>query len=300
MKLVKWSDQIEYLVKRKYPGSNAPPSLSTLSGRGSGGTDFEGYQKRINDIGAFKDELFKLSLDDVKTLYDVEYDKEIAATELKIKLEEQSRFFNLPKASADYEHWTKTAYWTLDEALALSFGKSPEIVTWDSLKAYINVSTFAKAYQKRRDLALRSKALNKLFDPIFPTLFISWANEFDIELPDELIESIKKKSGLAVNWFEEYKKIKQKYDDLVSNSDNSTSNNKVQLFKYESDLLKIQQLAISEFYLFRKNVDPKSNEVTEWIKNKGEELKINVSTNIAEALFTIIKPNDHNPKIKRG
>jgi hypothetical protein len=39
---------------------------------------------------------------------------------------EAPNFFNQPDAVADYDHWSKTAHWTLDEAIALSFGKAPE------------------------------------------------------------------------------------------------------------------------------------------------------------------------------
>jgi len=68
---------------------------------------------------------------------------------------------------------------------------------------------------------------------------------------------------------------------------------------YETDLLNIQKLAIKEFFYPRKRIDPKKEEVTEWLKNKGDELKINVSDNIADTIFTIIKPADHNPKKRR-
>lgn len=68
---------------------------------------------------------------------------------------------------------------------------------------------------------------------------------------------------------------------------------------YETDLLKIQQLAILEFFNPRRAVDAKKDEVTQWVKDKGNELNLNVSDNVAEAIFTIIKPQDHNPKIKR-
>lgn len=69
---------------------------------------------------------------------------------------------------------------------------------------------------------------------------------------------------------------------------------------YQTNLLKIQDLAIKHFYESRKPVDPKKSEVTEWIKNEASNLKISISDNIADAIFTIIKPDDHNPKIKRA
>lgn len=68
---------------------------------------------------------------------------------------------------------------------------------------------------------------------------------------------------------------------------------------YTTDLLGILNLTINEFFNPRRSIDAKKDEITEWIKSKGKELKINVSDNVADSIFTIIKPNDHNPKIKR-
>lgn len=69
---------------------------------------------------------------------------------------------------------------------------------------------------------------------------------------------------------------------------------------YRTDLLTIQELAINEFFNPRKIYDAKKDEITEWLKLKGKELHVEVSDNIADAIFTIIKPNDHNPKIRRA
>lgn len=71
-------------------------------------------------------------------------------------------------------------------------------------------------------------------------------------------------------------------------------------FRYQTNLLKIQNLAIKHFYEPRKPVDPKKDAVTEWIKTEGTKQGVNISDNIADAIFTIIKPDDHNPKIKRA
>ena len=68
---------------------------------------------------------------------------------------------------------------------------------------------------------------------------------------------------------------------------------------YETDLLKILNLAVLEFFNPRKIIDAKKEEVTQWLKDKGKELNIVVSDNVAESIFTIIKPKNHNPKIKR-
>ena len=69
---------------------------------------------------------------------------------------------------------------------------------------------------------------------------------------------------------------------------------------YNTDLLDILNQAANQFFNPRKNLDAKKEEVTEWIINKGNERKIKVAAHVAGVMFTIIKPNDHNPKIKRA
>ncbi len=53
------------------------------------------------------------------------------------------------KARADFDHWSKMPRWTLEEATALSFGKAPEFVNWDKVKANRGQSSFADGYWKR-------------------------------------------------------------------------------------------------------------------------------------------------------
>lgn len=77
-------------------------------------------------------------------------------------------------------------------------------------------------------------------------------------------------------------------------------NNPASQNPYSTDLMNILNLAVNKFFNPRQKVDPKKDEITEWLKAKGKELNVNVSDNVADAIFTIIKPNDHNPKIKRA
>ena len=307
MKLVKWTDQIEYVVKRKFPGSNAPLPINPLSSRSSGGSnDHEAYQKRIVDIKAYKDELFKKTQAEVKSLYDEEYEKEINAIQLKTKLEEQSRFFNQPNANADFVHWSKAAHWSLDEAIALSFGKSPDIVSWSDVEKYTHVSPFAKEYAKRRDLALRAIPWKKLYDPVLPSIFLSWAMELNLPVPELLVSEVEKTGGTAINWRERYLELQKKYtahlEKAVSEKSQTGQNKQQPAETYTFDSTPLIELVIKanvQFFSPRKSVDAKKPEVVDWVLENGKSLTPPVSTNIAEAIFTIIKPNDHSPRRKR-
>lgn len=69
---------------------------------------------------------------------------------------------------------------------------------------------------------------------------------------------------------------------------------------YSTPLLKLQKTAIDEFYSRRRAVDPTKDEVVEWLTSKERKLDFTVSANVAEAMFTIIKPKDHDPRKRRG
>lgn len=69
--------------------------------------------------------------------------------------------------------------------------------------------------------------------------------------------------------------------------------------QYLTPLLAIQHAAIAEFFAPRRNPDAKSEEVVEWIKAAMANAKLPVSDNVARAIFTIIRPPNHNPKKRR-
>jgi hypothetical protein len=107
----------------------------------------------------------------------------------------------LPHANADYDHWSKAAHWALDEAIALSFGRAPEIVRWDQLQKYSSLgSPFVAQYARRRDLALRAVHWKQLFDPVLPGIFLAWAKRTDIAVPAELIEAVQKRGVQVADW----------------------------------------------------------------------------------------------------
>jgi hypothetical protein len=138
------------------------------------------------------------------TLYNVELVKQ-----------ENERFYNQRYANADFVHWAKAAHWTIDEAIALSFGKEPEIVTWKKIEPLKNETAFAKQFAKRRDLAVRSIQAKKLGDFIPPIEFITWALEINIDMPKLLIDEVTKLSGVVINWHEQYLKVKTEHDNLA-------------------------------------------------------------------------------------
>ena len=69
---------------------------------------------------------------------------------------------------------------------------------------------------------------------------------------------------------------------------------------YSTSWLVIQWAAVEKFFKERGSVDAKKEEVVEWIIEEAGNAGLSGSKNIAEAIFTIIKPSDHDPRKRRG
>ena len=80
-----------------------------------------------------------LSPQELIARYNAEQQRNYEEIAAKAEKEERGRFFNQPHAAADFEHWSKLAHWTLDEAVALSFGKAPERVNWEAVSKYLQL-----------------------------------------------------------------------------------------------------------------------------------------------------------------
>jgi hypothetical protein len=187
-------ERTEYLVLRKFPFARAidfPPSLNASRGRGTGASP----QLR-ESLAAYRAELASLSSEEIGTRYTAEKDREYQLAVEKARQEERERFFNQPHAAADFEHWSKLAHWTLDEAVALSFGKAPERVNWEAVSKYLQLSFFAVQYGHRRELALRAAQWKQLYDPVLPGIFLAWAKGLEIELPAALVEAVQKRGPI--------------------------------------------------------------------------------------------------------
>jgi hypothetical protein len=189
--------RLEYLVRRRSPNMNALRAMVSLSSRKSA-PDTTQLREAVE---AYRAELATLTLDEVAARYDDEQTKEREEIRQRLDREERERFFNLPQAVADYDHWSKAAHWTLDEAIALSFGRAPEVVRWDELAKFSAlVSPFVTQYARRRDLATRAVTWKQLYDPVLPGIFLAWAKRTDIAVPPELTEAVQKRGVQVADW----------------------------------------------------------------------------------------------------
>jgi hypothetical protein len=203
-------DPIEYLVLRRFPAARAVRMPSSLSSRGNGISHHN--SEVLRQIRDYENELRGKPPEELQGLVDQERAKETSERRARAEREEQNRFFNQPSARADFEHWSKAAHWTLEEAIALSFGKAPERVNWEKIKPYVRSSRFAFEYQRRRDLALRALHRNQLYNPVLPGTFLAWAKRSDLSCPPELEAAVTARGVQVADWKKLFDELRARYD----------------------------------------------------------------------------------------
>ena len=113
---------------------------------------------------------------------------------------EAARFCNLANARADFLHWAKADYWTLDEAVALLLGRDPGVVNpeafaRESSAAFglsffkadkvVEPTGFARTYLRLRALMERADALGG--PRLKPLVVIDWARRTQaVDVPEPL------------------------------------------------------------------------------------------------------------------
>jgi hypothetical protein len=168
--------------------------------------------RREQELKKYRAKLAALPANELQSLFKSEVAKAQAEKVAELQRWEDARFFHQPSAKADFEHWSKAAYWSIEEAVALAMGKAPELVSSKTIQRYRMVSPFVRRYSRLLDLANRATACQKLFDPVYPIIFVSWAKDNEIELPAGLAEMVIRRSGTLIDWKGEYEKLKDQHD----------------------------------------------------------------------------------------
>ena len=114
-------------------------------------------------------------------------------------------------------------------------------------------------------------------------------------ISDQIIEEVLHANMLAESYVSEYLEASTAQLPKPQESNIGAISN-----THETPLMRIMQGAISEFFRPEREIDSKKDEVVTWIKAEMTKAGILDSNNIAEAMFTVIKPADHNPKKRRG
>ncbi len=221
---------VDFLVRRKFPESLDDTDLITnspwhigpiLVEEYSGPSHPERYeQENMLKMKSFsyQSELLALQPSKLNALYEKEVKKNSQEIETKGQAIDQS-LYDHSKSEADIGYWSKLPSWKLDEAVALSFGKSPEIVNWSSVQENVQISPFARKYSQRRDIVLRGEQLAELSNPVGPNDFLLWAEHYEIECPQKLVELVKKREPNLEDWKTKYEKLNAEFSDLKKERD---------------------------------------------------------------------------------
>lgn len=89
---------------------------------------------------------------------------------------------------SDREYWSRAACWTIEEAVALSFGCEPRVVNWPALKG--TGHPFEMRYAERRSLAIRARQMDQLKDFNEPEAFIQWAKRQGMSFDPDLEKAV--------------------------------------------------------------------------------------------------------------
>ncbi|HKU17953.1 MAG TPA: hypothetical protein VJP80_01635 [Candidatus Saccharimonadales bacterium] len=190
---------VEYLLRRRF-GTLAPPPPSNLH---LARPRLNNDNLILNPITEAKFELEGMSVEQLEELIKAAKQKDFDVLQAKKIADEQALFFHKPHAEADFTYWGKMAIWTIDEAIALSLKKNPEVVSVESVNdegaSYISEalmsSPFRNKYNQRTQIARRSIAAGELCDPIKSELFCKWAQCVFDQFPQELLEQVEARSG---------------------------------------------------------------------------------------------------------
>jgi hypothetical protein len=204
--------QVDFLVRRMFGYAVA----NTLM---RGGRVTAEHNECLMEAAEYAAELYDMQPDKVQELFEQEHEKERIEQQVAADREEAQRFFNQPWANADSKHWGKAAYWTIDEGVALLLGKAPEVVNWESVRDYADVSPFAWRYAKLRDLVQRMQHTGQLGWSIKPGTLLEWAKRAHLEYPSELEKEVLACGHQIADWKSLHDEVQAKYNELKAQCD---------------------------------------------------------------------------------
>jgi uncharacterized small protein (DUF1192 family) len=203
------SDYIKYLVRARFPDARFKGQSLASSRLQSG----PGYQSTQRAAEAYWDELANLSPEELSERVAAHRALEQKAARLKAEREEQQRPFNRPEAKANLDRWASMSYWTIDEAVALSFGREPTSAPWKHIQAIEAISPFARQFAAKREVAMGAKMMGQLWEKTTPSVFLAWAERMRFSMPHELVEAVKALGIQIGDWktlFEDQKALAEK------------------------------------------------------------------------------------------
>lgn len=257
-------DPIAYLISRRFGSHLALTALPPLTRPGQPCVERAIADDLQRKAESYRAELTATPPEILAALVENERAKEGQEWASRAQRQQMAPFYDRTAANADVAHWSKAAYWTFDEALALAFGKSPAVVTPATLASYSQMPGFPQQYAHARDLALRAKSVKLLQDKMAPSSFLAWARRNDIAVPEDLLKAVEARGEVVADWKDRYDHLKDQFDKLAAVA--------------EAGGLKLQD-ALAERDTLSQHVDELNEKVSAWqfdelAENYPEELDV--------------------------
>lgn len=105
-----------------------------------------------------------------------------------------------PQSTARVEFWRAAAYWSDSEAVALSFGRDPTMMTETSVSQLWVSPVLKRAYVERSELVARAVESGKLAKKAEPPVFVAWFRAVGIPFSEEVANAIEDRGAKAPDW----------------------------------------------------------------------------------------------------
>jgi len=200
LKPVTRAERIAWVLGRYHPWTCFPaPSIASPHRRGPSEADRQSAR-------TLKSELEHLSDSEFAGRYAAEQQDYARLQAAVAAAAEAKKFYHLPDATADFRHWSKASYWTVEEATALALGKDPSRVNSQVLTSYKGLGGLPSQFIRHLDLAKRAVWAGQLYDPMVPTIYLAWAKRMHIEVATELVDAIEELGLQIGDWKGLYEK----------------------------------------------------------------------------------------------
>lgn len=300
-----FTNPVEYLLEREFPAYRSitlafAQPVSTHGPYDSKET-WEWRHAMREKIEQRRGELKVLPVVERSKLVEAERAKELEEWKQKADLEERLRFFNQPQACADFDHWGKMAFWSLDEGIALCYGRDPRAVTWKNIAPLVQVSPFAKQFADAREIAMRAAGVNEIAQSNIPGPFIAWAKRVGLPFPVELEVKVAERGPIA-DWRTAYEQEHVAHAATIEQANariaelereaaeaKDAAAHRWPWGSYETERLRKLAAVVQRFWVnydpAERDTAPTNEAIKSWLKtDQGVQ-----SDNIAAAIATIVR-----------
>ncbi|MDO9334872.1 MAG: hypothetical protein Q7T61_00590 [Caulobacter sp.] len=201
------TDPVGYLMRRKFPPRDRTPRIYNPNALTQ-----TPPEQRSPEATSYLFHLKLMSQSELRQAAAEERAREVAEWVEKAAADDRTQFFSQPNAVPDLDHWARMDFWSLEEALALSFGKAPEVLTAKRVTGLSTYSPFAVEYRRRAEVARRAVVAKQMWESVRPSTFLRWAQRKGMNPPTELVEAVEAAGGDLRDWQDFYNKLKEASD----------------------------------------------------------------------------------------